>query len=159
VHFYLARVPVIVRVSPLSAPRYCARVPVVRPRVPVVRPRYCARVPVVPLLRCPPACVVPCLLRCPLLFLLPVALSPVVPVCATAHRHNLDVYAYVKEVADQLLTGNRDYKSMQPENWAKTHPHHVRIYRQEEARYKADREAKRLHERRRELKKQSKGNS
>jgi transposase len=80
-------------------------------------------------------------------------------ICATAHRHNLDVYAYVKEVADQLLSGNRDYESMQPENWAKTHPHHVRIYRQEEARYKADRKAKRLNERRREFKKQSKGNS
>lgn len=71
-------------------------------------------------------------------------------ICSSAHRHNLDVYAYVKEVADQLLAGNRDYESMQPENWAKRHPEQMRKYREEESRYAADRKKSRRAARRRE---------
>jgi hypothetical protein len=68
----------------------------------------------------------------------------------TAHRHNLDVYAYVKGVADLLLSGSRDYESMRAENWAVSHPEHVRQYRIQEARYSADRKQTRRDERRRE---------
>jgi transposase len=71
-------------------------------------------------------------------------------ICSTAHRHHLDVYAYVKETADRLLRGDRDYTSMQPENWAKSHPEHVRKYREEESRYASDRKKSRRSERRRE---------
>ena len=71
-------------------------------------------------------------------------------ICSTAHRHNLDVYAYEKEVADQLLAGNKAYESMQAENWAKEHPEHIRTYRIEESRYAADRKKVRREERRRE---------
>lgn len=71
-------------------------------------------------------------------------------ICSTAHRHHLDVYSYMKEVADQLLAGNRDYASLRAENWAKTHPEHVREYRIAEARYAADRKQTRRAERRRE---------
>ncbi len=72
-------------------------------------------------------------------------------ICSSAHRHNLDVYAYMKDIADRLLLGDRDYESMQPENWAKTHPESIRIYREEESRYAAERKAKSLSNRRREL--------
>jgi transposase len=71
-------------------------------------------------------------------------------ICSSAHRHHLDVYSYVKEVADELLAGNLDYVSMQPENWALTHPEHVRTYRAEQSRYAADRKVTRRAERRRE---------
>jgi transposase len=71
-------------------------------------------------------------------------------ICSTAHRHHLDVYSYVKEVADQLLAGNRDYASMQAEKWALTHPEQVRTYREEQTRYAADRKITRRAERRRE---------
>jgi len=72
-------------------------------------------------------------------------------ICSTAHRHHLDVYSYVKEVADRLLAGDVGYESMQAENWAKTHPEHVRKYRQEESRYAADRKKASRENRRREL--------
>ncbi|MFN7843618.1 MAG: hypothetical protein ACK5YR_02645 [Pirellula sp.] len=49
------------------------------------------------------------------------------------------MYAYVKGVADLLLSGRRAYESMQAENWAVSHPEHVRQYREQEARYAADR--------------------
>lgn len=71
-------------------------------------------------------------------------------ICVTAHRHNLDVYAYVKGVADLLLSGSRDYESMQAENWAVSHPEHVRQYREQEARYAADRRQTGRDKRRRE---------
>lgn len=71
-------------------------------------------------------------------------------ICSTAHRHNLDVYAYVKEVTDRLLAGDRDYESMRAENWAKTHPEQVRVYREEESRYAADRKQSKRRARRRE---------
>ena len=70
-------------------------------------------------------------------------------ICSTAHRHHLDVYSYVKEVADQLLAGSVDYESMQAENWSRTHPEQVRTYRAEESRYAADRKITRRAERRR----------
>jgi len=72
-------------------------------------------------------------------------------ICSTAHRHHLDVYAYVKEVADRLLAGDRNYESMQAENWAKAHPEHVRQYREEETRYAAERKKTRREKRRRDL--------
>jgi len=57
---------------------------------------------------------------------------------SSARRHDLDVFAYVKDVLDQLLGGSTDYASLVPDAWAKSHPESVRQYRIEERRDKAD---------------------
>lgn len=54
--------------------------------------------------------------------------------CSSAIRNDLDVYAYIKDVLDQLLSGSKDYASLRPDVWAKSHPESVRHYRAEERR-------------------------
>jgi hypothetical protein len=49
-----------------------------------------------------------------------------------AHRNDLDVWAYVKDVIDQLLSGCTDYEPLLPWNWAAAHPEAIRQYRAEE---------------------------
>ena len=58
---------------------------------------------------------------------------------SSALRNDLDVYAYLKDVLDQLLAGSKDYESLRPDHWAESHPEHVRNYRKEERRDRADR--------------------
>jgi transposase len=57
---------------------------------------------------------------------------------SSALRNDLDVWAYVKDVLDQLLTGSTDYVSLRPDRWATSHPEHIRVYRAEERRDRAD---------------------
>ncbi|WP_342190217.1 transposase [Stieleria varia] len=54
--------------------------------------------------------------------------------CSSAIRNDLDVYAYIKDVLDTLLSGSTDYASLRPDAWAKSHPESVRHYRAEERR-------------------------
>ncbi len=72
---------------------------------------------------------------------------------SSAVRNDLDVWAYVKDVLDQLLAGSTDYSSLRPDVWKAAHPEHVRTYRSEERRDRAD--AKRVRRARRRLEKQS----
>jgi transposase len=58
---------------------------------------------------------------------------------SSARRHDLDVWAYIKDVLDQLLAGSTDYHSLLPDVWKQTHPEAVRQYREEERRDKAER--------------------
>lgn len=58
---------------------------------------------------------------------------------SSAKRHDLDVWAYVKDVLDQLLAGSTDYESLLPDVWKRSHPEAVREYREEERRDKAER--------------------
>jgi transposase len=58
---------------------------------------------------------------------------------SSAKRHQLDVWKYLKEVLDLLLAGETDYSKLVPDLWKQEHPEAVRIYREEEARYKSDR--------------------
>lgn len=58
---------------------------------------------------------------------------------SSAKRHQLDVWRYLKDVLDQLLDGETDYAKLLPDAWKKEHPDAVRVYREEESRYKADR--------------------
>ena len=51
---------------------------------------------------------------------------------SSAHRNDLDVWAYIKDVLDQLLVGSTDYESLLPWNWAEKHPEAIRQYRVEE---------------------------
>ena len=57
---------------------------------------------------------------------------------SSAVRNHLDVWAYVKEVLDRLLAGDRDYAALRPDHWAAAHPEHIREYRVEERRDRAD---------------------
>jgi hypothetical protein len=70
---------------------------------------------------------------------------------SSAVRNDLDVWAYVKDVLNQLLAGSTDYASLRPDVWKAAHPEHVRTYRSEERRDRAD--AKRVRRARRRLEK------
>ena len=69
-------------------------------------------------------------------------------IVSSAVRNDLDVWAYVKELLDRLLAGDRDYAALRPDCWAASHPEHVRIYRAEERRDRADAKQWRRAERR-----------
>jgi hypothetical protein len=59
-------------------------------------------------------------------------------IVSSAVRNDLDVWAYVKEVLDRLLAGDRDYAALRPDRWAASHPEHIRNYRADERRDRAD---------------------
>jgi len=67
---------------------------------------------------------------------------------SSAVRNHLDVWVYVKEVLDRMLAGDRDYAALRPDRWAAAHPEHIRDYRVEESRYRADAKQARRAERR-----------
>lgn len=60
-------------------------------------------------------------------------------IISTAVRNDLDVWAYVKDVLDQLLSGSTDYHSLRADVWKQSHPEFVRTYRADERRDAADR--------------------
>jgi hypothetical protein len=60
-------------------------------------------------------------------------------VISTALRNDLDIWAYVKDVLDQLLAGSTDYASLCADAWKQRHPEHVRVYRAEERQDASDR--------------------
>ena len=51
---------------------------------------------------------------------------------SSAHRNDLDVWAYVDDTLRRILAGETDYSQFLPWAWATTHPQHIRKYRQEE---------------------------
>ena len=57
---------------------------------------------------------------------------------SSAVRNDLDVWAYLKDVFDQLLAGSTDYESLRPDVWKQSHPAAVRTYRADERRDAAD---------------------
>jgi transposase len=57
---------------------------------------------------------------------------------SSAVRNDLDVWAYLKDVLDQLLAGSTDYESLRPDVWKQSHPAAVRTYRADERRDAAD---------------------
>jgi transposase len=59
-------------------------------------------------------------------------------IVSSAVRNDLDVWAYVKELLDRLLAGEQDYAAMRPDRWAAEHPEHIRVYRAEERRDRAE---------------------
>lgn len=69
---------------------------------------------------------------------------------SSALRNDLDVWAYIKDVLDQLLAGSTDYESLRPDIWKASHPEATRQYRSEERRDRADRKQFRRAHRRRE---------
>ena len=58
---------------------------------------------------------------------------------SSAIRHDLDVWAYLKHVLDQLLAGSTDYACLRADIWKRSHPEHVRVYRRDERQDASDR--------------------
>lgn len=67
---------------------------------------------------------------------------------SSAIRNDLHVWAYIKGVLDALLAGSTDYHSLRPDVWAANHPDHIRTYRKDERRDRADRKQRAREERR-----------
>ncbi len=75
---------------------------------------------------------------------------------SSAHRNDLDVWAYVDDVLKRLLAGETNYEPMLPCNWAKDHPESIRTYRQNERSDREVRQHKKRQSRRAEQKRQAK---
>jgi hypothetical protein len=69
---------------------------------------------------------------------------------SSALRNDLDIWRYVKDVLDQLLSGVTDYEPLLPWNWAAKHPDAIRVYRVEERKDRADRKRQNREDRRRQ---------
>jgi hypothetical protein len=67
---------------------------------------------------------------------------------SSAVRNDLHVWAYLKDVLDELLAGSTDYDSLRPDIWRQSHPEAIRTYRAEERRYASDRKRRRRDRRR-----------
>ena len=70
-------------------------------------------------------------------------------IISTAARNDLDVWSYLKDVLDQILSGCTDWESLRADVWKLRHPDAVRAYRVEERRDAIDR--RRLRHARRRL--------
>jgi len=59
-------------------------------------------------------------------------------VIASAHRHDLDVWAYLRDVLERLAKGEQNLEALLPDIWKASHPQHVRNFRVEERQQRAD---------------------
>lgn len=62
----------------------------------------------------------------------------ILTVIASAHRHDLDVWAYLRDILLRLAEGEDDLEALLPDVWKANHPEHVRVFREEERQYRAD---------------------
>jgi transposase len=62
----------------------------------------------------------------------------ILTVIASAHRHDLDVWAYLRDVLQRLAQGEADLEALLPDIWKASHPEHVRTFRAEERGRRAD---------------------
>lgn len=74
--------------------------------------------------------------------------AKIMSLVSSARRHDLDVWAYIKDVLDRLLAGETDYRQLLPDVWKQSHPDAVRTYRAQERQDKADRKQYRAAQRR-----------
>jgi hypothetical protein len=58
--------------------------------------------------------------------------ATVLSVIGSAHRHDLDVWAYLHDALEQLARGTRDLQALLPNVWKAQHPEHVRTFRTQE---------------------------
>lgn len=70
--------------------------------------------------------------------------ATILSVISSAHRHDLDVWAYLRDVLEQLARGPRDLSALLPDIWKAAHAEHVRTFRAQE---KEDRAAARRYHR------------
>jgi hypothetical protein len=50
-------------------------------------------------------------------------------VVASAARHDLDIWAYLRDVLEKLAVGTGDLAQLLPDAWAVAHPESVRAFR------------------------------
>ena len=62
----------------------------------------------------------------------------ILTVMASAHRHDLDVWAYLRDVLERLARGEDNLEELLPDVWKTKHPQHVRDFRTEERQQRAD---------------------
>jgi len=62
----------------------------------------------------------------------------ILTVIASAHRHDLDVWAYLRDVMERLAKGEQNLEQLLPDVWKANHPEHVRNFRTEERQTRAD---------------------
>ena len=62
----------------------------------------------------------------------------ILTVIASAHRHDLDVWAYLRDVLERLAKGEQNLEELLPDVWKASHPEHVRNFRDEERQHRAD---------------------
>lgn len=62
----------------------------------------------------------------------------ILTVIASAHRHDLDVWAYLRDVLERLAQGETNLEALLPDVWKASHPQHVRTFREEERQHRAD---------------------
>ena len=74
---------------------------------------------------------------------------------SSAHRNNVDVWAYVDDVLKRLLAGETDCEPMLPWNWADTHPESIRTYREQERKDREIRQREKRQRRRTQRKRQA----
>ena len=67
---------------------------------------------------------------------------------SSALRNDLDVWHYVHDVLQQLLSGVTNYEPLLPWNWAATHPGAIRQYRIAERKERFDRKSEKRNDRR-----------
>jgi transposase len=62
----------------------------------------------------------------------------ILTIVASAHRHDLDVWAYLRDVLERLAKGEDKLEELLPDVWKSKHPQHVRNFRAEERQDRAD---------------------
>ena len=62
----------------------------------------------------------------------------ILTVIASAHRHDLDVWAYLRDILERLARGEEDLEALLPDVWKAAHPQHVRTFREEERERRAE---------------------
>jgi len=67
--------------------------------------------------------------------------SDLMSLVSSAHRNDLDIFVYVKDVLDRLLAGETNYDALRPDIWKQSHPEAIRIYRVQERQARADAKA------------------
>jgi len=58
--------------------------------------------------------------------------ATILTVISSAHRHDLDVWAYVRDVLERLARGTADLEALLPDVWKAAHLEHVRTFRSAE---------------------------
>ena len=62
----------------------------------------------------------------------------ILSVIASAHRHDLDIWAYLCDVLQRLAKGEKTLENFLPDVWKANHPEHVRDFCEEERLHRAD---------------------
>jgi hypothetical protein len=65
-------------------------------------------------------------------------MAVILSVISSAHRHDLDVWSYLRDVLEKLASGTTDWESLLPDVWKVSHPDRVRTFRTDEKQDRAE---------------------